>query len=101
VGILGVVRGASHGEFLVRQPELVGGSGENQREGLKRFAGGSGVDVGSGIAHGFQQLAFRVADGETTAVDALDERAAPDGRERGILGQSSLVYHRATHRRDG
>jgi hypothetical protein len=100
MGLLGIVRGAGHGEFLIREPELVGCPGENQWEGLERFARGSRIDVGLGVADGFQQVAFRVADGETTAVDALHERAAPDGHEGSILGQSSLVYRRVTHQRD-
>ena len=71
------------GEFFVRQAEGVGGSGEDERESLERLGRGAGVEVGFGIADAFEYVAFRIADDEAPTVDALDERAAPHGYERG------------------
>ena len=88
VSLLGVVRGAGDGEFFVRQAEGVGGSGEDERESLKRLGRGAGVEVGFGIADTFEYVAFRIADDEAPTVDALDEHAAPHGYERG-----GVVHH--------
>ena len=86
---------------LVRQPEGVGGAREDERERLERLGRGAGVDVGFGVADGLEYVAIGVADDETPAVDALDERAARDGRERGVLGQTGVVRDLATHPRGG
>ena len=87
VRLLGVVRGAGYGELSVRQPESVGGPREDERERLERLGRGAGVDVGFGVADGLEYVAIGIADGETPAVDALDKRAARNGRERCVLGR--------------
>jgi len=86
VRFLGVVRGAGDGELLVREPQSVGGAREDERDRLEGFGRGSGVCVPFRIAHGLDDLPFRVADGDAPPVDALDERTAPDGDERRVLG---------------
>jgi hypothetical protein len=41
-----------------------------------------------GITHRLDDFSFRVADSDAPPVDALDKRAAPDGYERRVLGES-------------
>ncbi len=99
--LLGIVRGAGYGELTIRQPEGFGGARENERERLERLGRGADVDVGLGVADGLEHVAIRVADGETAAVDALEEIAARDGRDRGVLRQTGVAAHPATHPRSG
>ena len=101
VRLLGIVRSADYGELSIRQPEGVGCARVDERERLERFGRGAGVDVGFGVANCFEYVAIRIADDETPAVDALDQRAPRDGSERGVLRKTSLARDRATHPRDG
>src|SRR5215211_4112945 len=101
VRLLGVVRGAGHGEFPIRKPEGVGGAREDERQGLERLGRGAGVDVGFGIANGLEYVAIRITDGETPAVDALEKCAARYGRDWSILGQAGVLGHLAIHPRSG
>jgi hypothetical protein len=101
VRLLGVVRSAGYGELSIRQPQGVGGPREDERQRLERLGRRAGVDVGLRIADGLEHVATGVADSETPAVDALDERSARDGRERGVLGQTGLAWDLATHPRGG
>jgi hypothetical protein len=95
----GVVGGAGDGEFLVCEPEGVGGAGEDERERLAGLGRGAGVDVGLRVAHGVEDVAARVADDDASPVDALEERAAPDGGERTVLRQADATLRETTHRR--
>src|SRR5215203_6823049 len=98
---LGVVRSADYAELSIRQPEGVGCARVDERERLERFGRGAGVDVGFGVANGLEHDAIGIADGETPAVDALHQRAARDGSERDVLGQTCVAWALATHPRDG
>src|SRR5829696_2063099 len=100
VRLLGVVRSADYGELSVRQPEGVGCARADERERLERFGRGAGVDVGFGVANGLEYVAIGVADDETTAVDALDQRAPREGGERCVLWQTGGAWNLATHLRD-
>jgi hypothetical protein len=97
VGHFGVVRGAGYGELSICQSKGVGGARKDERQRLERLGRGAGVDVGLRIAHGLEHLAIGVADNETTAVDALNERSAREGCERCVLGQTGVAWDLATH----
>jgi hypothetical protein len=86
VRLLGVVRGAGDGELLVSQTKGIRGAGENERQRLEGFGRRACVDVALRLAHGLDDVSFRVADGEAPPVDALDERSAPESDERRVLG---------------
>src|SRR5919112_1691400 len=92
VRLLGVVRSAGYGELSICQSKGVGGARKDERQRLERLGRGAGVDVGLRIAHGLEHLAIGVADNETTAVDALDERSAHEGCERCVLGQTGVAW---------
>jgi hypothetical protein len=100
VRLLGVVRSADYGELSIRQPEGVGCARVDEREPLERFGRGAGVDVGFGVANGLEYVAIGLADDETPAVDALDQRATRDGSERDVLWQTGVAWDLSTHPRD-
>ena len=45
------------------------------------------MDVALRVADRFDDVPLRVADGDAPAVDALDQRPAPEGHERSVLGE--------------
>src|SRR5918994_602507 len=95
--LFAVVGGAGDGELLTRQPHRLGGSGEDERQRLEGLGRGARVDVALRVADRFDNVPLRVADGDAPAVDALDQRTAPEGHERRVLGEPGgevFVVHR-------
>ena len=88
---LGVVRAAGDGDLLVREPEVVRGAGEQEREGLKRLRRGAGVDVAVRVPDGVEDSAGRVTGRDAAPVDALDDGAAPEGDERLVFREPGEV----------
>jgi hypothetical protein len=87
VRFLGVMRGAGDGELLVRQAQGACGAGEDEGKRLEGLGRGARIDVAFRVANGLDDVSFRVADGDASPVDALDERPAPEGDERRVLGE--------------